>query len=73
MDISYLGLGLSALLVLIPLLIFFHLKLKLTRQLFYSYARMIIQLALIGLILQFIFGQKEDIILQGTGIIILFL
>lgn len=59
MDISYLSLGLSALLLVIPLLIFFHLKLKLTRQLFYSYGRMIIQLALIGLILQFIFGQMN--------------
>lgn len=59
MDISYLGLGLSALLLVFPLLIFFHLKLNLTRQLFYSYGRMIVQLALIGLILQFIFGQMN--------------
>lgn len=59
MDISYPGLGLAALLLVIPLLIFFHLKLKLARQLFTSFARMIIQLALIGLVLQFIFGQLK--------------
>ncbi|MBW6513671.1 MAG: ABC transporter permease [Candidatus Syntrophosphaera sp.] len=59
MDISYLGLGLSALLLVIPVLIFLHLKLGLIRQLFTSFARMIVQLAVIGLVLQFIFGQMN--------------
>ncbi|HOY84307.1 MAG: iron export ABC transporter permease subunit FetB [Candidatus Cloacimonetes bacterium] len=59
MDISYLGLGLSALLLVFPLLIFWHLKLDLSKQLFTSFARMIVQLAVIGLVLQFIFQQKN--------------
>lgn len=59
MDISYLGLGLSALLLVFPLLIFWHLKLDLSKQLFTSFARMIVQLAVIGLVLQFIFKQKN--------------
>lgn len=57
MDISYLGLGLSFLLLLFPILIFGQLKLKLTGQLFISFLRMVIQLAVIGLVLQFIFNQ----------------
>ncbi|MDD4309924.1 MAG: ABC transporter permease [Candidatus Cloacimonetes bacterium] len=57
MDISYLGLGLSALLLIFPLLIFSHLKLKLSGQLFNSFIRMILQLAVIGLVLQFIFAS----------------
>ena len=57
MDISYLGLGLSFLLLLFPILIFSQLKLKLTGQLFISFLRMVIQLAVIGLVLQFIFNQ----------------
>lgn len=59
MDISYLGLGLSLLLLLYPLLIFSHLKLKLSGQLFNSFARMIVQLAVIGLVLEFIFKQMN--------------
>lgn len=59
MDISYLGLALSALLLLYPLLIFSHLKLKLSGQLFNSFARMIVQLAVIGIALQFIFAQMK--------------
>ncbi|MEF3694688.1 MAG: ABC transporter permease [Candidatus Cloacimonadota bacterium] len=59
MDISYLGLGLSVLLLLYPLLIFSHLKLKLSGQLFNSFARMIVQLAVIGLVLEFIFKQMN--------------
>lgn len=59
MDISYLGLALSALLLLFPLLIFSHLKLKLSSQLFNSFARMIVQLAVIGIALQFIFAQMK--------------
>lgn len=59
MDISYLGLALSALLLLYPLLIFSHLKLKLSSQLFNSFARMIVQLAVIGIALQFIFAQMK--------------
>ena len=57
MDISYLGLGLSFLLLLFPILIFSQLKLKLTGQLFISFLRMVIQLAVIGLVVQFVFNQ----------------
>lgn len=55
MDITYLGLVLSLLLLIIPLLIFRHLKVKLTQQLLTSFGRMIVQLALVGLWLSFLF------------------
>jgi putative ABC transport system permease protein len=57
MDISWYGLILAALLLLIPYAIFRHLRLPLTRQMLISFTRMILQLALIGLVLQFIFKQ----------------
>ena len=59
MDISYLGLGLSILLLLYPIIIFSHLKLKLTRQLFISVGRMILQLSLVGIWLEFLFNQQR--------------
>lgn len=58
-DISLFGLVLAALLLLIPYLIFRHLRLALTRQMLISFARMALQLALIGLVLQFIFKQMN--------------
>lgn len=57
MDISWYGLILAALLLLIPYAIFRHLRLPLTRQMLISFARMALQLALIGQVLQFIFKQ----------------
>lgn len=59
MDISYWGLFFSMLLLLFPLAIFHQLKLQLTKQLFTAFGRMIAQLALIGLWLQFLF-QKDN-------------
>ncbi len=59
MDITWYGLVLAALLLLIPSAIFRHLRLPLTRQMLISFARMILQLALIGLVLQFIFRQMN--------------
>ncbi len=59
MDISIYRLALAALLLLFPLLIFRNLHLKLSGQLFSSFARMIVQLAIIGLILQFIFNKEN--------------
>ena len=59
MDISIYRLMLAALLLIFPLLIFSNLKLKLSGQLFNSFARMIVQLAIIGLILQFIFNREN--------------
>ncbi|MDD2423516.1 MAG: iron export ABC transporter permease subunit FetB [Candidatus Cloacimonetes bacterium] len=58
MDISYLGLALGLVLLLYPFLIFAHLKIKLSRQLFISISRMILQLSLVGIWLEFIFNQK---------------
>lgn len=58
MDITYLGLALSLLLLVIPLIIFRHLKVKLTKQLFISFGRMIVQLALVGLWLSFLFESS---------------
>jgi putative ABC transport system permease protein len=59
MDISYLGLLFSMLLLIFPLLIFHQLKLKLSKQLVISFGRMIGQLALIGLWLQFLLDQED--------------
>ncbi|MCB5252295.1 MAG: iron export ABC transporter permease subunit FetB [Candidatus Cloacimonadaceae bacterium] len=59
MDISYLGLALGLLLLLYPILIFAHLKLKLSRQLFISVGRMILQLSLVGIWLEFLFNQQR--------------
>ncbi|CAO80259.1 ABC transporter permease [Candidatus Cloacimonas acidaminovorans] len=59
MDISIYRLMLAALLLIFPILIFSNLKLKLSGQLFNSFARMIVQLAIIGLILQFIFNREN--------------
>ena len=59
MDISYLGLLLAMLLLVFPLMIFNQLKLKLCKQLMISFGRMIGQLALIGLWLQFLLDQED--------------
>ena len=59
MDISYLGLLLAMLLLVFPLMIFNQLKLKLSKQLMISFGRMIGQLALIGLWLQFLLDQED--------------
>lgn len=59
MDISYISLLFAALLLLYPLLIFSHLKLKLSKQLITAFARMAVQLAIIGLWLQFVFKQMN--------------
>lgn len=58
MDFAYLGLALSLLLLVIPLIIFRHLKVKLTKQLLISFGRMIVQLSLVGLWLSFLFESK---------------
>jgi len=59
MDISVNRLIFAALLLIFPLIIFRTLNLKLSGQLFGSFARMIVQLAIIGLILQFIFNREN--------------
>ncbi|HQQ67680.1 MAG TPA: ABC transporter permease [Candidatus Cloacimonadota bacterium] len=59
MDISYLGLLLAMLLLVFPLMIFRQLKLKLSKQMMISFGRMIGQLALIGLWLQFLLDQED--------------
>ncbi len=60
MDISYVGLLLSTVLLIYPVLIFIDLKIPLIKTMFYSFLRMVIQLAVIGLLLQFIF-QSENL------------
>ncbi|MDZ4183213.1 MAG: ABC transporter permease [Candidatus Cloacimonadaceae bacterium] len=59
MDITYLGLLLSSLLLLIPTLIFRHLKVPLIRTMLISFTRMVVQLVVIGLVLQFIFQKMN--------------
>lgn len=60
MDISYWSLLFAALLLIIPALIFRHLRLPLLKQMLVSFLRMAAQLALIGIVLQFIF-QKVNL------------
>lgn len=55
MEIKIHALALSISLLIIPLIIFRHLKVKLTQQLLISFGRMIVQLALVGLLLTFLF------------------
>lgn len=57
MDISYSALLLSFLLLAFPILIFWHLKLPLLKTMSVAFLRMVVQLAVIGLVLQFIFQQ----------------
>jgi len=59
MDISYLSLLLAALLLSIPVMVFYQLKLEMIRNTLLSFVRMGIQLAVIGLVLQFIFQQSN--------------
>jgi len=59
MDISYYGLLYALLLLLIPIAIFIQLRLKLIKQLSISFSRMIVQLAIIGLWLQFLLDQDQ--------------
>ncbi|MCG8572057.1 MAG: ABC transporter permease [Spirochaetes bacterium] len=54
-DISFLELGLMYLILLIPLLIMFKLKINLFKQVFISILRMSVQLVFVGFYLQFIF------------------
>ena len=58
MDISYIGLVFALLLLIFPILIFLQLKLKLIGQLFTSFGRMIAQLSLMGVWLEFLFTQE---------------
>ncbi len=58
MDISYIGLVFALLLLIFPILIFLQLKLKLIGQLFTSFGRMIVQLSLMGVWLEFLFTQE---------------
>ncbi len=59
MDISYLGLFMSLLLLAFPLFMFWQSKLILARQLFISFGRMIAQLALIGIWLQILLDKNN--------------
>lgn len=70
MDISYIGLAYSVLLLAFPILIFYQLKLRLVGQLFSSFGRMIVQLAVIGMVLQFIFA-KMNLWLTATWMLIM--
>ncbi len=55
MDINWIGLGLSALLLIIPIIISRLKKLNLVGTLLKAFARMVIQLAMIGLVLEYLF------------------
>ncbi len=57
MDITYGALLLSALLLLFPVLIFTQIKIPLVKAMLSAFTRMVVQLAVIGLVLQFIFQQ----------------
>jgi len=55
MKISYLSLGVYLLLLIVPIAILLYLKLKLIRSLLISVARMVVQLAFVGVYLGYIF------------------
>lgn len=55
MKISYLSLGFYLLLLIVPIAILLYLKLKLIRSLLISVARMVVQLAFVGVYLGYIF------------------
>ncbi len=57
MDISYSALLLSFILLAFPILIFLQIKIPLVKTMFSAFARMVVQLAIIGLVLQLIFQQ----------------
>ncbi|MDP2172707.1 MAG: ABC transporter permease [Candidatus Cloacimonadaceae bacterium] len=70
MDITYLGLLFASLLLFIPAFIFWHLKVPLIRTMLISFVRMAVQLAVIGLVLQFIF-QKMNLALTLAWMLIM--
>jgi putative ABC transport system permease protein len=61
-NISYLYLGLGATLLLIPILIMAYLKLNLIKNLIFSILRVVLQLALVGIFLKYIFEWNNLII-----------
>jgi putative ABC transport system permease protein len=62
MKISYLSLAVYLLLLIIPIAIMIYLKLKVIRSLLISILRMILQLALVGLYLEYIFKWDNPLI-----------
>ena len=61
-NISWLALGLSFLLLLVPLAVFFLLKVRMAKTLIWSAARMSAQLLLVGLFLVYIFEWNNNLI-----------
>jgi len=62
MKISYLSLFFYLLLLLIPIAILVYLKLKIVRSVIVSFTRMIVQLAFVGLYLEYIFKLDNPLI-----------
>lgn len=71
MDITYSGLLISGFLLLIPIYVFMQLKIPLLKSMFSSFARMVVQLALIGLVLQFIFQKLNLWLTLGWMLVML--
>lgn len=58
-DITWLGLGLGSLIMLIPIVIFYYYRAALVKPTIIAFVRMAIQLALVGLYLKYIFEYNE--------------
>ena len=59
MNISIIGMLLTLLLVLVPLYFFHYFKVPLIRSTIISTARMMVQMSLIGLYLEFLFSYND--------------
>lgn len=64
-DISLLSLGLSFLLLAVPLSLFIVLKVRLTRRALWSAGRMAVQLALVGVFLEYLFKLDNSLVNIG--------
>lgn len=68
-QIGYDQLALSALLIVVNLALSFALRLGLDRQLLIASVRMVVQLLLIGLVLEWIFSVREPFLIVGMALI----
>lgn len=71
-NLPYLTLLFYTCLIIIPIIIFYYLKLRLTKKFLISVGRMIVQLLLVGLYLKFIFSLNNILINIGWVLLMLF-
>ncbi len=71
MDIQWLGLALSALLLIIPIVVSRYKKLDLVKPLLKAITRMVVQLAMIGLVLEYLFKWNTPVSTFGWMLIMI--